>query len=361
MGNIHQTQVLREMPRGKVGQLYGDPAHYVEESYGTNEGRAAEVSTIVIDTASDAELYSFELFGEPVSFLSTSTDKADITAGLLADAEDNPVITGLVTIVDDTTDTLTITARYPGINLGIKLNDNAAKMTLTEVTAENEGATLPFGRAVSLDPNSDERVVEYNATTKVVNLALTFDDGIDALVSIEVGGVTYQFEHTMATNADTSVIALADEINATLPANTVAATHPTADTLTLTGEVVGQDFAVGFGFGEGADTGAWVYTETEEATDFVGVTRFTYEEPATVIGDASSVGYPPGRDVNVLRRGRIFVEGGDSATKSSAVYIGTAAGEEGKFFDAAATGRVLIDDGSVSWHSANVIEVRKGL
>ena len=66
MGNVHQTNI-GSLPAGKVGQLYGDPFHNVEESFGLSEGRAAEVSTVTIDTATNDAVYDLTIFGETVA------------------------------------------------------------------------------------------------------------------------------------------------------------------------------------------------------------------------------------------------------------------------------------------------------
>lgn len=358
MGNIHQTRV-GNLPRGKVGALYGDTAHYRETSYGVADGRAAQVTDIVVATATNSATYTLTIFGETVTYTAdSSTSKSEISAGLLAAIEDNPVLTGLATYVDDTTDKVTATASYPGLDLVIETTD--AKLTITEVTAEDEGDTIPFARAVKRDSSDPTRCVAYSATTKSVDLALTYDASVDAFVGVTVNGIEYTATHTQATDADTSTAALVTQLNAILPANTVAATNDTG-VITLTGEVVGQDFTVSAGFGPGRDTGAWAITVTAEDAEVLGVTRATYNEAAVTIGDSTSVGYPPGRDAIVLERGRIFVEGGSDATPASPVYIGTTASEKGKFFTSSGSGRVLDDSGNLKWHSANVIEITKGL
>jgi len=60
---------------------------------------------------------------------------------------------------------------------------------------------------------------------------------------------TREFEHTMATDADSTAIALVDLINARMPHPTVVATHPIADTITLTSELAGVPFKVSYEFG----------------------------------------------------------------------------------------------------------------
>jgi hypothetical protein len=361
MGNVHQTNI-GSLPKGKVGQLYGDPFHYVEESFGISEGRASEESTLVIDTATNSETYGFNIFGESVTYTADgSTSKDEITAGLKAAAELNPVITGVCTIVDDTTDTLTFTARYPGIDLAIETDENAAKMTLTQTTDESEGTAIPFGRAVLLDSTDESKVVSFTApSARVVTLTPTINTntGVDFQVLIDIAGETYGATYDgdgSATVAEV-VTGLAVALNAALPANTVVATEDDS-VLTLTGEVPGQPFKVTATANLDNTFAKAVTEEGDNLSRLCGITRYTYEEAAITIGDASSVGYQPGRDAIVLKKGRIYVEAGNSATRTSDVYIGTASAERGRIFDADGTGRLKVTDGSLRWHKANVIDI----
>lgn len=91
--------------------------------------------------------------------------------------------------------------------------------------------------------------------------------------------------------------------------------------------------------------------------DFVGVSLLSEGEEAPL--DEGPASYPYHQDVRVGRTARVFVEGGDDATRGDTVYFGTASGEEGQFFNSSGTGRVEVTD--ASWHKANVIELRRGL
>lgn len=361
MGNIHQTNV-GDIARGKVGQLYGDPFHYIEESFGVSEGRASEVSTIVIDTATNDATYSGTLFGEPFTFTADgSAAKDEITAGLKASMEENSVITGVCTIVDDTVDTLTITARYPGIDLDIELDSSASLMTLTQTTAESEGTTIPFGRAVLYDSDDPTKVVTFTApSARVVHLTPTINTatGVPYAVEVVIEGETYgaEFDADGSATVQEVVEGLTTALNAALPANTVVVTEDNTK-LILTGEVPGTPFEVNASANLDNVWTEAVSVAGDNLANLAGITRYSYEEAATTIGDATSVGYPPGRDASVLKKGRIYVNGGNSATRTSDVYIGTASAERGQIFDADGSGRVKVTDGSLKWHKANVIDI----
>lgn len=95
-------------------------------------------------------------------------------------------------------------------------------------------------------------------------------------------------------------------------------------------------------------------------TDFLGVSILSDGEEQND-KDGGPTTYPYHQDVRVLRTGRIYVDGGDTASRGDTVYFGTASGEEGLFYDASGTGRVALDADQAVWHKANVLEVTVGL
>lgn len=106
-------------------------------------------------------------------------------------------------------------------------------------------------------------------------------------------------------------------------------------------------------------------TGASAAADFVGISILTYDEMSDTVGDATDIGYRPGTSARILQTGRIYVEGlqADAATSASACWIGTDSGEAGMFFtaDNVGTTRVQITDGTIKWHTANVIQIKRGL
>jgi len=205
-------------------------------------------------------------------------------------------------------------------------------------TANATAATVGFGLAVlanglSATNNKLAKLCKAtNLTAQVDNLLLVYDASIAATVSIRYYNPTLgeyetrEFEHTMASDADTSVIALFTLINTHMPANTVAATHPTADTLTLTAEVAGTPFDVSYGFGVGTvDTGLWTHTSNRSsATDvnkaFVGVSMRDRTQEVE-IGSTDAV-YPANSAMQTRRKGamHVAVEAALS-TGSEPVYV----------------------------------------
>lgn len=253
---------VRNLPKGKNGQLYGNGRLYHEESFDSNENRAAEVWTVEVTAAVNSTVYSFSAFGEEVSYTSDATATLVEIADGLADAfVANPITNGVGAAVSDGVDTVTITATYDGIAMDLASTD--ANLALTEATPADEGDVLPFGRAVVDDGNGG------------VRLYLASSDAPD---------------------------------------------------------------------------------------DIVGITRYTYDEAATVVGSSDVPGYPVGRQAIVLLTGRMYVEGAEAenAAKGDALYVGGAGDERGKFFTAAGVSREQVTDGTIKWHKAGVVEIKRG-
>lgn len=306
--------------------LAGDPAHSggpaFDATYTNDNPRAKQVDTVTIDTASNAEAYSIFIDGVELTYTSdASATTAEIAQGLADLVNASRLINGrvLATISDPD---LILTARVAGRGFTTTEGDNAAKMTLVNTTANAVADTVAFGLALlanglSATNNKLAKLAKAgNLTAQVDNLLLVYDATVLAKVDIRyydptVGDfVTRSFEHAMATDADTSVIAMVALINAQMPANTVLASHPTGDTLTLTSEVAGQPFEVSYGFGTGADTGTWTHTTNRsEATDvnagFVGVSM--RDRTQEVEDGATDAVYKAGSAMQVREQGAMHV------------------------------------------------------
>lgn len=320
---------------GKAGDI-ADNMFNDKLSYTNDDPRAAQVDTVTIDTATDTEVYSVLIDGIEISFTAASAVAADIATGLAAAVNAEPLVNGRVVATTSTAD-LILTASYPGVGFTTAEGQNAAKMSLVNTTANATAAAVEFGRALvanglSSGSNKLAKLASgANMTAQVQELALTYDATVLALVGVTVydpatGQVaTYQVEHAMATDADTSVIALAGLLNAVLPANTVDVTHPTADTLTFTAEVAGVSFSLEYGFGTGADTGAWAHTVPTPGNDInrdlVGVSLRDLTEMTSIV-DGESANYPGGSAMGVMANGRVFVEvETDLSSSADAVYV----------------------------------------
>jgi hypothetical protein len=328
-------------------------------SFTNDDPRAVQVDTVTIDTATDTEVYSVVINGIDIPFTAASAVAADIATGLAAAVNASGLVNGTVVATTSTAD-LILTAQIGGVGFTTEEGSNAAKMSLVNTTANATAAAVEFGRAVVSDGLSSgsnklaKLASSANMTAQVQSLALTYDATVDALVGVTVydpaTGLTqtYNVEHTMATDADTSVIALAGLLNAVLPANTVVVGHTVADTLDFTAEIAGVSFELSYGFGTGADTGAWAHTMdtlgSDINRDIVGVTLRDLTEMTSLV-DGESANYPGGSAMGAMRNGRMFVEvESDLTNLSNGVFVRLSASGSldklGGFAPAAGTGLV---------------------
>jgi len=322
-----QTVVRTRMYPMRLGELVKTSAKGITEPFVNDAPRAAQVATYTVSGVVDSTVYTLQIDGVAISITSdaTATDQ-EINDALVAAINAEPLVNGRVIAVGTAATTFTVTARYGGV--AFVATESDANLTLAQTTANDEADPVPFGRAVvkaglgtgpansGLATKRLGRLASATAlTAQVDELDLTYDAAVSALITIRyydptIGDwVTREFEHTMATDADTSIIALAGLINGQMPASTVIATHPTADTLTLTAEVAGVPFEVSYGFGTGEDTGVWVHTTNRTAyTDvtkaLAGVAIFEYDVETTDDGgllDAGTTQYEKNSVMSVAR------------------------------------------------------------
>lgn len=308
----------------RVGGVAGDLADsgFTDKlSFVNDDPRTPQVDTITIDTATSGEDYSITIDGVEITITAaTSTDTA--VAQQLVDAVNaKQLVNGRVVATRSGANAI-LTARVGGEGFTTAEGDNAAKMTLVNTTADDDADLIPFGRAIVEDglSASSNKLAKLcsaaNMTAQVQSLALTYDATVSALVGVTVydpatGQVaTYEVEHTMATDADASVIALAGLLNAVLPANTVVVGHTVADTLDFTAEVAGIGFELSYGFGTGRDTGAWVHTMDTQGDDIntsiVGITIRDHTQEVEI--DAEEAQYNANEAMSALRKGRMYVD-----------------------------------------------------
>lgn len=322
-------------------------------------GAAKKVVTIVVDTAANTTKYAFTFEGEEISYTSDgSATKPEISAGLAAAFKANAIARGVASVVDDTTDTITITAEHAGYDFSVSESDG--NLTLATVTAAAEptdiGAGLGVIRTGTSGGNEKGGVAKSaSLVAQVDSYVITYDASVNLIVEVEVDGVKYTAEHTMATDLATSGAAIAAQLNAVLPANTVLAAFDTA-TLTLTSEVAGKTFVSGVGFGPGRDTGAAARTSnvsnylTDIARALAGVTCFTYDEASRTIGN-SAFSYQGGLPAQVLKAGEVWVASTESIGVGDDVYIELGNSNSGQFYKTSSSTRVKLPASKAQWVS----------
>lgn len=320
--------------------------------------QAAQIDTITIDTGTDTETYGIDFFDGAMSFsiVATASVAATVAQQLVdeinSDGEDAPLINQRV-VAERNGDDVVLTARVAGVGFSTTLDENAAKMTLVLTQANATADPVEFGRLIIFDGantftgrvgggTGSERLGKLAQASGLVaqadTLLLVYDAGVIAKVGVKVydpaTGVTdtYEVEHVMASNADTSVIALVALLNADLPANTVLASHPVGDTITLTAETAGLSFELSFGFGTAADSGTWTHgtngndplTDINTAQIGIALARGRTEKvrpltPGQLASTASR--YEANENMDVGEDKRVWVVSEDSVTLQGKVFV----------------------------------------
>lgn len=396
-----QIETRRSLQVGIEGAPY-DATGRVSTAI-NKDPQAKQVDTITIDTGTDTETYGIDFFDGAFSFsiVATASVAATVAQQLVdeinSDGEDAGLINGRV-IATRNGDDVVLTAVVEGVGFTSALDENAAKMTLVLTTANATADPVEFGLLLVGDGANSlsqqvgggtgfERLGKLasaaNLTAQADTLLLVFDSGVIAKVAVKVydpaTGITdeYEVEHVMASNADTSVIALVGLLNTDLPANTVIATHPVADTITLTSEIAGVRFELSFGFGTAADTGAWVHvsnsltpaTDVNRAALGIAQVRSRTEKvrpttPGSIATQASQ--YAANENMDVREDGRTWAKPEGTPVLGGDVYVRLVANGSldrlGGFAGAPGTGLVKLDAGSwfkIANEGFAVLELRK--
>lgn len=332
-----------------------------------SDPQAAEVYTLVIDTATDDEDYGVDLT-DPVA-VSVSIDSGtgssvgSIATALAAAWNASPQARAMAeaTVV---TDTITFTGVFPGVAFTMAEDENAAKMTLTNTANAAEADTVPFGRAMISTsyqagyPDPLGVIAKSTSlTAQVDTYLLTYDAAVDVSVTVTVDGIDYTATILQATDLDTSGTALAAELEAILNAASVPVTATwDTDTLTLTSDLAGLPFSSSIAWGAGRDTGAATKTtnSTTPSTDFnqvfAGISLWTYDEQQLSL-TTEAAEYSANSGVEVMRRGDVWVENTQTLIAHTAVYVeldGTG-DDAGKFYNDSSATRVRVDPAYLSW------------
>jgi hypothetical protein len=232
-----------------------------EQTLINDNPRAKQIEAVTIVTAADSTKYGVEINSIPAEITSASSGatKTTIRDQLIAKSNgSNTIYNGVIAEAKDA-DELLVTAREGGKPFTISVY--SGDLSIAQEQANAVADPVEFGRIVihdDIQKRTGKLAKAANLLAQEDTLTLVYDAGVDALVEIEVDGRAYKFEHTQATDAATSVGALATQINARLPAETVNATTD-GDDLVLTSELAGKPFKVSAGFGTGRDTGVWTH------------------------------------------------------------------------------------------------------
>lgn len=311
--------------------------------------RAAQSSTITVDTAENSSRYAVVVDGVEVAFTSDGSATAtEIATGLTAAIVADPVTNGVVAATSSAA-VVTLASRLAGRAFTLTTSD--ARVTIATPTANAVAADVPFGVAViDVDRNASLAAVPDGAlaplsTLHVVTLTPAVANATIYSVVVIVAGSTVSKAITSDGSATAAeiVAALVSALNTDLPANSVLASG--TDTLVLTSEVPGQDFVVV----PGPTLASVVTTQGKRIEDVlagVTVAHEIYEQPRS-----GSYALPGNSTMPVLRKGEIYVATENDVTDVDAqVFVRTGGtGQKGGFRSTAASGCVPLPRAKARW------------
>lgn len=245
-----QSYVRTGLYKGLVGEPSNNSPLNLAITCVNDSPRAAQVSTILVDTAANSTAYTVTVDGIDVSYTSDGTATvAEIATGLAAALNAEGLINGRLSASSNSA-TVTLTARVGGEPF--TLSESDANLTASTLSANALSAPLYMGRAVKIDPavtNADNQAVEaasaftpliYVITPAAVNLAVY-------LVDVQYRGRGYKAQYTADASATVQEIVEGLQLNlaASLPSGVVATENNT--TLTLTAATAGETFSLSAG------------------------------------------------------------------------------------------------------------------
>lgn len=344
-------------PQAKIGQLVNALLLANIATLINSDPQAVQVSQVRVDTAANDTAYTFEINGVTVSITSDASATKDEIADALADAVNaDPAIRGQVSAASDGVEDVTLTGLYPGETF--TLEDSDANLTSSTLTSAAEAASIGFGLAVlhagfqSGEANPLGKLAKATAFSyQVETLTVDYAANEKYFVSIKMDGDDHSYSVIVDADTDdaTTSAAIFNAINAMMPANTVAATNPSATSVVLTGEVKGKGFVVSLGLDSGTTARlAIAHTVARSPSTsldlaFAGVSVYTYDEEVTAV-EGTTVVYPANAGVKVLQKDAIWVECSESPSFGDAVYVELDAGSAnvGKFFATSSATRVKL-------------------
>lgn len=359
---ITQLKVRDELPKGKVGQVWGSSQQFVEDDAAHPAGALEQISTLTITAQNDTE-YTYDVEGETISFTSDGTaTKAEIAAGLKAAHEANIIARGVAEPTIDGSDNLVLTSGRKRASFDVSTDD--ANLTLAATQDASEEDDVPVGRAVwysgadkvNLTAQGDLKDLKFTVDT-VANdtdyeIGLSIDGRFHRALITSDGTAT---EDEILTDLQTELDALGlDEITTSL------------DTSANPSELHVVAANVGANDLEVADLSDSLSVAVDtEGTDFeavfAGVSRHTYDVESDEPYSTDNGPYGARERVQFLRRGHILVDA-PNASRGDIAYIGTASDEEGQIFDSQNTAgdRIKAPLSAMKFVDSYILEITVG-
>ena len=321
--------------------------------------QAYDIWTMAITATSTGTVYTWTLNGVVQTYtqLAGDTTSTILAASIAAYINQQPLTRGQVAATA-ATGTVTLTSTYPGLALTITESDANIGAPSHSTTAA--GASLvSFGKAVCKTGwSADVQPAQYGAaaatalfTAQIATVDIVYGAADVYTVGITFQGVTVEVNVAANTDSATTATDIATALNAIMPANTVDITRASAK-LSLTSEIVGEEFSVYVGSKSGTATrtvltltvGPSGLTSFNRA--FAGVSVYSQEEqssPVTGTGIGGSTGgYPANSGMICLNRGQIAVDTTQTILDGDPVYVELGATNNAQFFNTSGTTRALV-------------------
>lgn len=373
---VHQTSVRARLLQAFVGMLAND-ADLLTRNYVNKNPQAKQVSTLRITAFSAAADYVFSFNGVTYTVTEdgTGANATDVATQVKAAMEDAGAIYGVVT-VEQSTDTLTLTARIPGFTF--TLTDSDAKITCASVTSAADADAVEFGRAVvrtglstgnvrSVDDTMEQAAkADSAALVAQVDTWTVADPGAGQYIgaSVQVKGLPeiVVVQALWDTSLDTTLDNLATILNAALTDRglnayvTVAgpAGAPGAGQIAFTAAFDGVEFVSMVTCDDAAGYPAITVSSNKGLTTsfdraFGGVAlRVSDAENVSAAGSASEAEYGANSQMLVMERGEVWVLNAETLALGDRVFVDLAAGEA-KFYNSAGSGRMPLDLSRAEW------------
>ncbi len=352
--SIRASDITERQAQAICGMLAESGRNSVIRTYTNYSPAAAQVTTVEITSAS-AQTYTLVINGVTVEVVADGGDTVTtIAAEFVSKINAEPLIRGQVS-ASNAAGVITLTGTYPGVLFTVTESETDIGSPST-TTAAADAAAVAFGIAVmksgfgsgSVDEAGElgKKVATAALTAQVDSWAPTYVASGTLTLGVRYRGVTYAASEVAASDLNATLDALASTLNDLLPANSVlaASTPTTATAITLTAEVVGEEFETFWDLGgEGASTPVVTFSSNKGiATSLVqalaGVSLCARDEAATTVG-SSDASYPAYAGMKVLEEGRVWVENSETLTFGDKVYCDTSTA---KFSNAAGSTKVLL-------------------
>lgn len=355
--------------QGAIGQCVYS-SHLTRLTTALNEDpQAVQIDDITPVAANDAT-YTVTVNGVSASFTAdSSATVAEITAGLTAAINAEPLIRGVLAPTDATTK-VTLTGLTPGLAYTLATSTSGGgSLASASVQAAADADAVPFGRLVvdaGLSPYGNDQLGKLAKSTgftaQTVVQTITYVLNATYLVTIrdEAGAVIAQGETAADTDTATTTAAIAATMNGLLPADSVLASDNATD-VTFTAELAGREFSVEVGTNEAGQVGGAIGAQTSDASTAtsvnraaIGLTMFSSNDPTPTIGGTAGE-YGPNAGMRVLQGANsMWVERDAAVSEGDPVYVeldGTG-DDAGKLFTTDSATRVLLT--GASWERDGV-------